>query len=330
MYESIYIEISGHCNAKCPWCVTGRGAICEETKKFMSAREFSYIVDRLFSNKLINSNTTLMLYNWGEPFLNPELIDILKIICKRGCKYTLSTNASKYIQIPREVQQNLLEFTISMPGFSQDSYSKIHQFSFDKIIKNITKFIMDIDPQKITIGYHIYQFNIDEIDSAYSFFSKYGINMSPYYAYFNDCSLSQKFLKNNLPYDLLSNASKELVLGYVDKLISEGSPDYQCPEWNRLTIDEWGTIITCCVLPKNHPFYSLNLSLMNLPENICKEKIQEIIRNQPACKLCIESGIAYWAHNVQSPNFVKMYSKKFFVKRILARYIQKAKRLLCR
>jgi len=322
MYDSILIEISGHCNAKCPWCATGRGAIREETKKYMSVIEFSKILDILISKKIIDSSTTIILFSWGEPFLNHDLIDIIKIICQYGCKYNLSTNASKYVKIPKELQHNLAGFNISMPGFSQDSYSKIHQFSFDKIIENIKKFMIDIDPRKISISYHVYQFNIDEIESGYAFFSKYGLNFFPYYAFINDYDWAQKYLSNNLPYDILSKASKEIILGNVDKLISECPPAFQCPEWNRLTIDEWGAIITCCALTKDHPFYSLNLSVTDLLENISEEKIREIVRDQPVCKECIQSGLAYWAHKGQGPTFVKMYSKKFLIKRMLARYIQ--------
>jgi len=328
MYNDVHFEISGYCNAKCPWCVTGRGSINEKLKKFITANEFSEIMENLIAHKFICENSIINLYNWGEPFLNPELIDILKIICEKNCRYTLSTNASRYIKIPREVQKNLVRFVISMPGFSQKSYSKIHNFSFEKIIKNITKFLADIDPRILNVNYHIYQFNIDEIDSAFSFFSKFGVNIDLYYAYFNDFNLMQDYLNKNLSYDILYKASKELVLGYVDDLISQCPPEYSCPQWNMLAIDEWGSIITCCCIPKNHPYYSLNLSVQNMSENLSEDIIRKLVRSQPPCKMCIQSGQAYWANNVQRPDFVKEYYSKFYLKQMWGRYTHLIKRYL--
>lgn len=319
MYHNLNIEISGFCNAKCPWCVTGNGGIPEEKKKFMTAHDFSNILDTLISNKIISGRANIGLYIIGEPFLNPELIDIIRIICDRGCTYSLSTNASKYTKIPKELEKNLVSFIISMPGFSQESYSRIHNFSFNKIQENVKKFISDISPVKITVNYHIYQFNVKELEEAYRFFSQYGVHLSPNYAYIQDYDLARKYLAKTLKDETSSKASEELILDYVEKFLSEMPPDYECPLWNSLTIDEWGNITTCCYIPKGHQYYSKNN--LQVSDDLCFESITNT-EIPPMCDQCRKSGIPYWACNPQKPECVETYDKKYFIKNISARYLR--------
>lgn len=60
-----------------------------------------------------------------------------------------------------------------MPGFSQESYDKIHGFNFEKIKENIKKYANDMElagvKDKMWVAYHMYQFNLDEIYDAYVF-----------------------------------------------------------------------------------------------------------------------------------------------------------------
>lgn len=301
-YSWISIEISGRCNAQCKWCVTGSGETKKEPSQFMSRRKFEEIITDLHNNGEISRKTTIHLYNWGEPFLNPELLDILKVISDRGHKYVLSTNASRYIQIPKYLQKNLATLIISMPGFGQDSYDKIHKFSFDKIISNIKLFMNDINPGKILVNIHIYQFNQDELRPAIAFFTEHGISVYPSFAYFNNYNVMIKYLDKTLPEEVYSEAVNDICLDYVDNLLLKSSENYHCPQWDSLTIDEFGRKISCCVIPKNHPAYQSN--------------------DRAICNECISSGVAYWAHHPESPDFAKKLGEKYFLKKIVSRYIR--------
>ena len=76
---SVFIEISGRCQASCPYCTRERMGENRYQGSVMSADLFEKIVDRLFELSLLDRIKTysIPLLNWGEPLLNPEINDIL-------------------------------------------------------------------------------------------------------------------------------------------------------------------------------------------------------------------------------------------------------------
>lgn len=80
----INIEISGLCNAKCPYCAHTRRLHEGYRGTFMSAAMFQSIIDKLIRKKVINDHyretDAIDLFNWGEPFLHPDINSILKIV----------------------------------------------------------------------------------------------------------------------------------------------------------------------------------------------------------------------------------------------------------
>ncbi len=171
MYNFVYFEICGYCNARCPWCVNGRGNLRQYPSRTIPPKEFKKAIDYLFEESLINENSLINLYNFGEPILHPHLDEILQILFDNNLCYTISTNGSKYIDLNLKSLEKLARFYISIPGFSQNSYNKIHGFDFKKILENIDRWISHIKRESIQIQYHLYQFNLDEIEVASDYFN---------------------------------------------------------------------------------------------------------------------------------------------------------------
>ena len=94
---------------------------------------------------------------------------------------------------------------------------------------------------------------------------------------------------------------KDLFLHYVDELIARTPQDYQCPQFNILTIDEYCNVLTCCVLPKDHPEYSLGNLFTLSSDDIRKGKL-----SQNVCSECVKLGISYWVHNPWVPSFINI------------------------
>jgi MoaA/NifB/PqqE/SkfB family radical SAM enzyme len=302
MYNTVYFEISGLCNAKCPWCVNGRGNLKPYPSRAIPPEDFKKAIDYLSKEALIDSNSLINLYNYGEPLLHQRLSEILQILLEKKLRYTISTNASIFIELDPTVLKNLERFFISVPGFSQNSYDKIHGFDFKKILANIDRWINLIGPEKIQIQYHVYQFNLDEIETASAFFKHKGLNFFPYFAYFNDYQLSKSYLDHTLTQKMLDAASKELFLYYVDTQISRIPDNYICPQLSILTIDEYCNILTCCLISKADPDYSIG-SLFSLS----KHDIEQKKLNRRICKECMQKGISYWVNNMKRPFFIQKY-----------------------
>jgi len=235
-----------------------------------------------------------MLHNWGEPALNKDFPVIIKILSQNKLRWNFSTNASVFPQIANSDFSLLSGLTISMPGFSQSSYDKIHGFNFDRILKNIDKYAYVLRDflNKITIYFHAYQFNIHEIHHAYKYASKLKVNFFATYAYFNNYDMSFRYLNRKLSGEDIYDASKQLALFYVDDLISNMPQEYICPQFSILTLDEFGNVLQCCCISRTQKYYSVG--------SIFDITLDEIIENRkksPACVDCLNSGIAYWAHN---------------------------------
>jgi len=302
MYNTVYFEISGLCNAKCPWCVNGRGILKPFPSRTIPPGEFQKAIEYLFKESLIDTGSLIHLYNYGEPLLHESLQEILKILTDKKLRFVISTNGSFFTELEPSILNNLERVYISMPGFSQDSYDKIHGFNFRKILANIDRWIQIFHPEKIQIQYHVYQFNLDEIEAASIYFKQKGVFFFPYLAYFNDYQLATSYLDRNLSEQTLYTASKELFLYYVDALSSEIPDRYICPQHSILSIDEYCNVLTCCLLSKADPDYSIG-SLFSLS----KADIEKKKTRQEICRECIQKGIAAWVNNVKRPQFIQKY-----------------------
>jgi len=143
------------------------------------------------------------------------------------------------------------------------------------------------------IAYHIYQFNLTEINSVKKFGEKYNIGILAHLAYLNGGDMFENYLNNKLEYSELRSTGEELLLGGINKRLAEfnsmDKSNYDCHQFNCLTIDENCNVITCCVFSN---VYKKIYDVKNIEEvNIWR-------KNSQKCKDCIGVGLAYIANNV--------------------------------
>ncbi|MBT4512993.1 MAG: hypothetical protein HOC20_12410 [Chloroflexi bacterium] len=298
MYMYIGIEISSWCNAKCPWCFTTKPADrvnFNPVANVMSLDTFIDVIERLETLGLLHDDVVINLYEIGEPFLNRDISRIISYLNSKSLKYAISTNASVLPSFEEgtNILSNLSYLIISMPGFSQESYDRVHGFRFDRIKKNIIGLITNFRNSGF-IGdarliYHVYQLNIDEIYKAKAFADENHIDFYPYYAILYEWKYVWEYLSDTLSYDLLKKASEELFLGNIEKTISARRPDFVCEFLNMLLIDVDCDLKTCCQIKKGDPGYSYG-SIFNLSaeEIITKRTTQQI------CKKCQTKGMDYY------------------------------------
>lgn len=287
-YSSIFLEISGVCNGKCPYCLNGRYK--EKPGSFLSPILFEKILIQLKKNELFNEKTRFGLYNWGEPFLHPQLTEIIKIANKFGISYSFSTNASVVPPIDANFIKCLNSLIFSMPGFSQNSYDRIHGFDFEVIKNNI-----EIISQKtrklgykgsLLISYHVYQFNLDEIAACREFAQKNGIIIVPQYAILNHWDHLWSYLDDTLPYTQLKEISQDLFTYKMRDITEEKTENYRCPQNDILIIDEHANVLLCCQVPKKERYFAGNLITDDFASIKKRRESNEV------CSRCIERGMA--------------------------------------
>lgn len=283
-YPSIHIEISGICNARCPYCTAG---VRNQNKgSFMDTGLFRDVMKQLVLSDLGSKElSTLALYNWGEPFLHPEFNKIIDCINEFGFKYVFSTNASIIPEIDRNFTKNLASAVISMPGFSQYSYDKIHGFQFNEIKNNILQIVKSLRKYgytgEIKISYHVYQFNLEEMVVCHEFCQDIGANFFPNYATLLDWWTLMDYFNNTIAVEKLKAMSQDLFMKFIDEDTYRDIKIDRCPMiHDYLIINEYGNVVTCCNLPNNHPDYSCG--------NILQDDIEEILRNKATKQICRE------------------------------------------
>lgn len=288
-FHEVCIEISGICNAKCKYCPSGSAS--KYGREFMTPDIFRKIVDRLLNYGIINrDNSQIDLFWWGEPFLNPHLKEIIGIINEKKIDYVLSTNGFYYQKLPKNLLKSIKRLIVSMPGFSQESYDKIHGFNFEKIKENIKKYANDMElagvKDKMWVAYHMYQFNLDEIYDAYVFFKELGISFNPGYAFPLLVRERVAYAKNTLDEKRKNDMLKELVTCQLDKMIQSSDKKACIYQKRNFIVDEQGGV-----------FGYLNIEHCeeNYCGNILKDDIQQIFDNiskKEVCTECISCGVA--------------------------------------
>lgn len=297
-FRQIVIEISSICNATCKYCTTGilnrRDGV--QKGKFMTPLEMEKAIRYLMDKKIVENGAEIVLYNWGEPFLNPHLNEICYIISKYGFKYNLSTNASRYIELDLKNLENLTNLWISVSSFNQIYQKKIHGFNVDTIRNNIIQFAEHFGKanlkRKIVLTFHVYQFNTKEYSMIKDFCNMLGIIFSPNFAYFADYDDMNQMLGQELGNKNVGEGMSDLFTFYYEEVIQNRPINYKCPQKEVLVLDSELNMLPCC-----------RLTSKNVLGNLYKLDIDEIFRlknSTKCCAKCMERGQDYLVHNIPS------------------------------
>ena len=137
--KRIRLEASSFCQLRCPSCPTTTKAIDPVVGKgFLRAENF---------RRLLDENPSLAeieLSNYGEIFLNPEMLQIMAYAHERGVRLT-ANNGVNLNNVRDDVLEGLVKYRFqrlncSIDGASQETYSKYRvRGSFDTVIANIRK-----------------------------------------------------------------------------------------------------------------------------------------------------------------------------------------------
>lgn len=167
---SYMIDIGNKCNLRCPNCFTGRGS--DSMKQgIMKLATF----ERVFAN-IQPFAKYIALFNWGEPFINKDLLSIVRLCHENGVATAIDTNLIVRRFSPEQAEEIVLsglgEMFIALDGATQITYEQ-YRVNGDlwRVIHNIQaiedakKRLEMKSPQlvwKFLVGSH----NVHEIDTA--------------------------------------------------------------------------------------------------------------------------------------------------------------------
>jgi radical SAM protein with 4Fe4S-binding SPASM domain len=179
----IQVEPTNLCNLTCPLCPTGSNSL-KRAKGFMSFKTFQKILDEL-DHILI----AVYLFCFGEPFMNRELLEMIRACTDRNILTLTSTNGH-FIQTTDEalkvIDSGLTTIIIAVDGSTQDIYQAYRKGGD---IERVKRCIANIEEAKVRRGslfpYTVFRSvitrqNQDDLPQLATLASDLGVNMFAY------------------------------------------------------------------------------------------------------------------------------------------------------
>ncbi len=171
------IEPAAICNLRCPICPTGSGT-SDRPHGIMSLETFDTILRK------IPSLQEVYLYNFGEPFLNPHLLEMVRRAKAKGLKVIIHSNFSLKFKpgfFDEIVRAGIDDLTLSVDGASQETYEKYRVGGdFNLVISNMREMVaakkrLGSELPVITWKFILNRFSHPELDKAAAMAAEIGV-----------------------------------------------------------------------------------------------------------------------------------------------------------
>ena len=260
---SFVIGPSTVCNLKCPLCPTGIGLLRQE-KGFLSLKMYKKIL------KQIPSMRRVSLFNWGESFLNPEILDIIKFTSENNIFSTIHTNFSftkDYSFFTRLAESGLNRLSVSLDGASRDTYSKYRiGGDFDLVYDNLVTLIgakkeTGSKLPRISLQFIVHHYNESELEKARKMARDLGILFSAIPIDLNEShpDFSLKDNLTDLKKEWLPANNKFKDKKYLGEKIKPHSDLFCYYLFSQPVITHDGNVYPCCKLTdENSAFGNIN------------------------------------------------------------------------
>lgn len=175
---SVSIEPTTSCNLRCPECPSGLRAFTRP-KGMLQKDFFCQTIDQLSKELLY-----LIFYFQGEPYLNPDFLDMVNYASKKKIYTATSTNAH-YLNdenAKRTIKSGLDRLIISIDGTSQEVYQQYRVGgNLNKVIEGATNIVKWKRELKSKTPFIIFQFlvvkpNEHQIEDVKKLAKETGVN----------------------------------------------------------------------------------------------------------------------------------------------------------
>lgn len=247
----IYTLDTGNvCNLRCPLCPTGYHGL-QRPQSLMSLRTFEIVLRKIRSYAI-----EVILHNWGEPFLNPEILDMVRAAKRVGVGTTISSNLNlvqRGDDFLREVVESGLDhLTVSLDGTTQDVYERYRRGGdLAQVLRNLTallRYRRELGRRSPVVEWQflVMKHNEHQIPEARRMAAEIGVDRL-------------RFADAGLPFDDLANAklaaqwlpANSAYRAYdPEKILRRGYlHDERCYYLYRaMTVNPRGEVAPCCAL----------------------------------------------------------------------------------
>jgi len=281
------MEITNKCNLSCPLCVRAREKL-NRPVGVMSLKNYKMVIDSL-SDYLIH----VRLHAWGEPFLNPDLVEMVHYTHHKGIYTNFHTNGHFLTEkkINGLIDAGLDEITIALDGMSQKTYEKYRKGGDVQIVKSGVKNFCEIKKQRkvnnplINLQFIVMSHNEHEIEKIKNFAEEIGVDqliIKTVNAFLVEDEYAKEFIPKNTSYS-----------GYLvsdDKLkFKEEIPCNFIFMENKIN---WDGTVSICGCDDTHGgyvrgnFFKDNIQDIIFGEEFIEAKRKSLTKSFEMCKKC--------------------------------------------
>ena len=175
---SISIEPTTSCNLRCPECPSGLRSFTRDTG-MLNENFFKETIDSLYKDLLY-----LIFYFQGEPYLNPQFLEMVNYASQKGIYTATSTNAHYLTDemAKKTVESGLDRLIISIDGTTQDVYESYRiGGKLDKVLQGAQNMVKWKKELKSNTPHLIFQFlvvkpNEHQIEDAKKLTKELGVD----------------------------------------------------------------------------------------------------------------------------------------------------------
>jgi len=294
---SISFEPTTSCNLRCPECPSGLRAFSRPTG-MLKKDFFRETIDQISKDL-----TYLVFYFQGEPFLNPDFLNMVEYAASKKIYTATSTNAH-YLKddvAKRTVESGLDRLIISIDGTTQETYQQYRiGGNLDKVLEGAANIVKWKKQLKSRTPFIIFQFlvvrhNEHQIEEVKELANQIGVDdvwlkTAQVYDYEND---PNKLIPLNKKYSRYKR-DKE------GKMKFRGNNENHCWRlWHDPVITWNGAVVPCC-FDKDAQHQLGNLNEQSFKElwkngtyNQFRSKVLQSRQNIDICANCSE-GVKVW------------------------------------
>jgi len=294
---SISFEPTTSCNLRCPECPSGLREFTRPTG-MLKKDFFKETIDDIYKELLY-----LIFYFQGEPYLNPDFLEMVQYASNKGIYTATSTNAHYLTDenAKKTVESGLDRLIISIDGTSQDVYQQYRVGGkLDKVIegaKNIIKWKKELKSQTpfVFFQFLVVKHNEHQIEEIKQMAKEIGVDQVRF-------KTAQVYDFENDPNQLIPSIQKysRYKKDKTGKTISKSGLKNHCWKLWHANVITWDGLVVPCCFDKDATHQLGNLKTQSFKQTWNNDNYKQFRKelmtsrkNIDICSNCSE-GLSVW------------------------------------
>lgn len=275
------IEVAGLCNLKCISCNMGIPGV-NKAGGLMTAENYRKVVQKMQAE--IPFMNSIYLYLWGEPLINPEIAEILKINAELGvaCEVSTNLNDARHLENVILAEPEVLvvpcagvgeKYEVARTGGKWDVFKKHLYLLRELLDKHNSETV-------VRIHYHMYRDNLEEdFDEVEALAKELNFMFLPILAQiFPEYVLRQEMFGETLPEEM-QRADKLLYFPIADQLAyAKQNTSRNCFMMKVFPVVRWDTAVVHCS----------NLTFPTLAKSYLDVSLDDLLKERYDNEFCVK------------------------------------------